>query len=342
MKRETLVLLFYWRWVWRIHIAIIINHYSDEARIITSTYSACRRSWFDSPIGWDSCRLLQHFPMLDLSFLVYLCASSTHPLSWTRSRGKPPSPRWNSARTASANRAGDDRGSYIATNSQSPLVRPPIAGLSDARRSCNIRQTRSVMIPTVDYYRDNGRRVQRHDQGLYESQSFDKREVGARDCGVIARAAIVGDRIIAIIITFIVSPCPPIVRPTIEPRFSERNKYLSRKIVRRTITLELSVQQLPPSIPAKTLKWPWFFFPVYMQINQFNALTTYNQAVISGRSNISENCGAMRQQKGPDERRKNRSLDFTRRHTHRRGKISIQKGETNNYGTEPVPSRLPA
>lgn len=65
--------------------------------------------------------------------------------------------------------------------------------------------------------------VQRHDQGLYELQSFDNGksprsgEVAIRE--VIARAAI--------IITFIVSHCPPIVRPTIEPRFSERKKYLS-------------------------------------------------------------------------------------------------------------------
>lgn len=141
-------------------------------------------------------------------------ASPTHPLSWTHSRGKPPSFRWNVRPGRPGRPAMKPATRCISLQALRILssVRPS-SDYRTHRRSCNIRQTRSVMIPTEDYYRDNGWRMHRHDEGIRIAVIW-QREVAMlrwsrwRDCEVIARALInynVSDHIIAIIIIFIVS-----------------------------------------------------------------------------------------------------------------------------------------
>ena len=130
--------------------------------------------------------------MLDLSFLVYLCASPTHPLPWIHSRDKPPSSCWKLS--PDIQRSSRRQGLYIV---QTLKVFSSVHPSPDyrTRRSCNIRQMRSVMIPTEDYYRDNSRRMQRHDEGLRIAVIW-QREVAMlrwsrwHDCKVIVRAMI--------------------------------------------------------------------------------------------------------------------------------------------------------
>lgn len=118
----------------------------------------------DSPIGWGSCRLLQHFPILDL--VPDLCAGPTHLLSWIHLQDKPPS-------------SGDTRPGWpatwcIATNSQNPLASPSIAVLSDLPLLQHKRQDLSwfrtrIIITTIV----TGCNVT---MKVHELQSFDNRK----------------------------------------------------------------------------------------------------------------------------------------------------------------------
>lgn len=112
----------------------------------------------NSPIGWGSCRLLQHFPMLDLGPDLPLHGSYA-PSILDPFAGQTSIVRWNSGPD------GLRRDVSLWTLRILSLVYP--SPYYQTCHSCNIRQTRSVVIPCEDYYHGNRHRMQCHDEGSW-------------------------------------------------------------------------------------------------------------------------------------------------------------------------------